>query len=71
MAQTITDDTVRQIRRNLIKFGYAGLTLETVQEQIALVQGGANTAQDGLSIIGLFARTMLIKNGFIKEEAQP
>ena len=61
----ITPAVVAQITRNLIEFGYKGLTREHVQEQIdKLVVGEKPTGA-----IGMFTRGMLVENGYMEEEA--
>jgi hypothetical protein len=63
MAKPITDATIAQITRNLVQFGYEGLTEEVVQREVDnLTAGGSPT-----NAIGMFTRGMLIENGYIEE----
>lgn len=63
MSKTITSNTVEKIRRNLVEFGYKGLTREDVQEQVDKIVAGAD--KEELSVIGMFAKSMLEENGYI------
>lgn len=67
MVKEITPAVVKAITRNLREFGY-DVNEATVAEQIEKVKVGAQ-GPDQLTIIGMFARSMLVENGFI-EEAQ-
>jgi hypothetical protein len=64
MAKEITADVVQQITRNLIEFGYEGLTAESVQAEVDKYQAG----EKATGIIGMMTRDMLTKNGYIKED---
>jgi len=55
----VTDAVIAQITENLKEFGYAGLNKEHVRQQIEEVLAG-NT----VSIIGMFARDILVENGY-------
>ena len=59
----VAAEVVSQIRRNLVEFGYNGLTDENVATQVAKAQAG-----EELSIIGMLAKDMLVKNGHWTEE---
>jgi len=61
--KAITDATIRQITRNLREFGYDGLTDQAVREQVEAVMTGERPA----NVIGMFARTMLVKNGYLAD----
>ena len=60
MHKTITPQVVSAIRRNLVDFGYPTVTDAIVQAQIDKIKAG-----EKLSIIGMFAETMLRENGYI------
>jgi len=60
----ITDATIRQIARNLREFGYDNLTDEEVRTQVGKIAAGEPTT----NIIGMFARDMLVENGYLAEE---
>jgi hypothetical protein len=64
----IDERIIKRITRNLVDFGYPDLTEADVRTQVELIEEGAATPGDGLSIIGLFARTMLIENNIVKGE---
>ena len=64
MAKEITAVVVQQITRNLIEFGYEGLTAESVQAEVDKYQAG----EKATGIIGMMTRDMLTKNGYIKED---
>jgi len=64
MAKEITADVVQQITRNLIEFGYEGLTAESVQAEVDKYQAG----EKATGIIGMMTRDMLTKNGYLKED---
>ena len=61
--KAITDATIRQITRNLREFGYDGLTDQAVREQVEAVMTGERPA----NVIGMFARNMLVKNGYLAD----
>ncbi len=63
MAKTVTADTVAQITHNLVDFGYAGLTIENVQEEVDKALKG----EEPSNIIGKFVHGMLVENGYIEE----
>jgi hypothetical protein len=64
MAKEITADVVQQITRNLIEFGYEGLSAESVQAEVDKYQAG----EEATGIIGMMTRDMLTKNGYLKED---
>jgi hypothetical protein len=64
MTKTITPAVVQQITKNLVEFGYEGLTEETVQTEVNKLQAGEKVT----GIIGMMARDMLVKNGYIGED---
>ena len=61
----ITDDTVRQIHSNLKEFGYS-VTYEHVKAEVELVAAGSEPK----GIIGMFAKDMLKKNGYLEEKEE-
>ena len=58
----IPTSVISAIRRNLVEFGYQ-VTLEEVTDQVDKIF----KQEVGLTIIGLFARDMLEKAGYIKD----
>jgi hypothetical protein len=63
MAGEITAEHIKAIQKNLAQFGYSGLTVEHVREQIDKVLAGEKTG-----IIGMFAKKMLVEAGLIDED---
>ena len=64
MAKAITNDVIKQITRNLVQFGYDGLTEEHVQTAVdKLVTGEKPT-----NAVGMFAQGMLVENGYMDKE---
>jgi len=59
----ISDVDINRIKNNLVQFGYQNLTFETVKKQVNLVLNGERPTD----IIGMLARDMLVKNGFVQE----
>lgn len=58
----VTDDTIRQIHRNLVEFGYSTVTLEFVKKEVAsLLEGNPPK-----NIIGKFVEKMLKENGYLE-----
>ena len=64
MAKEITAEVVQQITRNLVEFGYEGLTTDHVQAEVDKYQAG----EKATGIIGMMTRDMLTKNGYIEED---
>ena len=64
MAKEITADVIRQITRNLVEFGYEGLTEEHVQTAVDKLTAGEKPA----SAVGMFAQGMLVENGYMDKE---
>ena len=64
MAKEITKEVVQQITRNLVEFGYEGLTAESVQAEVDKLQ----TGEKATGIIGMMTRDMLTKNGYVEED---
>ena len=62
MSKTVTENVIKAIHHNLKDFGY-DVTLEFVGQQVDKVLRGEKTG-----IIGQFALTMLIENGYLAEE---
>lgn len=60
--KVITDTTIHQIHRNLEEFGYS-VTYEYVKGEVDLIAAGNRPK----GIIGIFAKNMLEKNGYLKE----
>lgn len=61
----ITSGAILAIHRNLCEFGYTPLTVEEVKDQVALIKSGGK-----LSIIGMFAKSMLLENGYLDAETE-
>lgn len=59
--KTITAAHVDRLQKNLIEFGYEGLTRETVAEAVAKLVAGENP----VGIIGMMARSQLQQNGLL------
>jgi hypothetical protein len=64
MAKEITADVIRQITRNLVEFGYEGLTEEHTQTAIDKLMAGEKPT----GIIGMMTQGMLIENGYMDKE---
>ena len=64
MAKAITHDVVKQITRNLVQFGYDGLTEEHVQTAVDKLVAGEKPA----NAVGMFAQGMLVENGYMDKE---
>ena len=64
MAKEITSDVVKQITRNLVEFGYDGLTEEHTQTAIDKLLAGEKPT----GIIGMMTQGMLIENGYMDKE---
>ena len=62
----ITAETIDAIRRNLVDFGYGGLTPAFVKAQVDLVMSG----EAPQNIIGMFwqIKDMLEKNAYLVQE---
>tara|TARA_R110000765_G_C18591766_1_gene567879 strand:- start:194 stop:379 length:186 start_codon:yes stop_codon:yes gene_type:complete len=60
MPKLITPDVVKQITKNLVEFGYEGLTEESVQAEVDKFLAG----EKATGIIGMMTRDMLTKNGY-------
>ena len=60
--KAITDDTIRQIHYNLKDFGYT-VTYGDVKAEVELIAAGSEPK----GIIGMFARDMLKKNGYLEK----
>ena len=63
----ITQQVVEAIHANLKEFGYDSLTLEFVQTEVAKLVAGTRPT----GIIGMFAKNMLEKNGYLEEANRP
>lgn len=70
MLKPITPNVIIAIRDNLVEFGYAlvkfgydGSSLDAVQAQVNRIVAGDTQ----LSIIGEFAKDMLVKNGYMEK----
>ena len=59
--KNITQKVVEAIHSNLKEFGYDSLTVEDVQAEVTKLLGGVRPT----NIIGMFAKDMLEKNGYI------
>ena len=64
MAKEITSDVVKQITRNLVEFGYDGLTEEHTQTAIDKLMAGEKPT----GISGMMTQGMLIENGYMDKE---
>ena len=63
MAKPITPSVIKALVERLTDFGYT-VTEEFVKEQVEKVMAGQTP-----NIIGKFAKTMLIENGYLDREA--
>ena len=54
---------VAEIHKNLKEFGYEDLTRDTVADEIKKLESGIKPT----NIIGLMAKDMLVKNGFMED----
>tara|TARA_R100001244_G_C5109660_1_gene120842 strand:+ start:222 stop:410 length:189 start_codon:yes stop_codon:yes gene_type:complete len=54
---------VAEIHKNLKEFGYEDLTRDTVADEINKLESGVKPT----NIIGLMAKDMLVKNGFMED----
>jgi hypothetical protein len=64
MAKEITADVIRQITKNLVEFGYGGLTVDHVQTAVDKLKAGEKPT----NAVGMFAQGMLVENGYMDEE---
>ena len=66
MIKPITPAVSKAIYINLREFGYTQITPEFVAEQVQAIVDGKNPQ----GIIAMFARGMLVENGYLEEQTQ-